>query len=256
MPHFEIRPAEYAEVQGLRDLYRQEANVQIVRDSALVRGFAQAYLIRVEGHLAGYGAVGTRYNTGNVLEFYTVPHVRSHAMTIFRELLDASHATHIQAQTNMPLMLMMLYDCAHNITTDAILFQDTLTSRLDCPQATFRPITASEKPLIFEHTQEPVGEWGIEANGAIVATGGFLTHYNPPYADIFMEVAESARRQGVGSYLVQELKRICYEAGKKPAARCGPDNLASRRTLEKAGFLVCGRLLVGEVSTVGNINRK
>ena len=58
-------------------------------------------------------------------------------------------------------------------------------------------------------------------------------------------------QQGFGSYLVQELKRVCYEAGKKPAARCNADNVASRRTLQKAGFLPCGRLLVGDVTPSG-----
>ena len=29
------------------------------------------------------------------------------------------------------------------------------------------------------------------------------------------------RQQGFGSYLVQEIKRPCYEMGKIPAARCG-----------------------------------
>jgi RimJ/RimL family protein N-acetyltransferase len=81
----------------------------------------------------------------------------------------------------------------------------------------------------------------------VVATGGFLSHYNPPYGDIYMEVAEPFRRMGFGSYLIQELKRVCCEAGKKPAARCNPDNLASRRALEKAGLLPCGHFLVGEV---------
>jgi GNAT superfamily N-acetyltransferase len=62
-----------------------------------------------------------------------------------------------------------------------------------------------------------------------------------------MEVSEPARRRGVGSYLVQELKCCAYEAGKRPSARCDPDNVASRRTLQKAGFLPCARLLVGDV---------
>jgi GNAT superfamily N-acetyltransferase len=62
-----------------------------------------------------------------------------------------------------------------------------------------------------------------------------------------MEVAEPFRRRGLGSYLVQELKRVCYEAGKRPAARCNPTNEASRSTLQKAGFLPCGRLLTGKV---------
>jgi hypothetical protein len=46
---------------------------------------------------------------------------------------------------------------------------------------------------------------------------------------------------------VQELKRICYEMGKIPAARCNVANAASRRTLQKAGMLPCGRILLGEV---------
>jgi hypothetical protein len=77
------------------------------------------------------------------------------------------------------------------------------------------------------HHHEPVGDWVVESQGAVVATGGFYCHYNPPYGDIFTEVAEPARLQGFGSYLVQELKRACYEAGKKPAAGCNPGNLAS-----------------------------
>ena len=63
----------------------------------------------------------------------------------------------------------------------------------------------------------------VEADGSVVTTGGAYYHYNPPYGDIFMEVSEPARRQGFGSYLVQEVKRVCYETGKKPAARCAPE---------------------------------
>jgi len=98
---------------------------------------------------------------------------------------------------------------------------------------------------MFPHKHEGIGDWVVEARGAVVATGGFLCHYNPPYDDIFMEVAEPERRRGFGSYLVQEVKRVCYEAGKKPAARCNPANIASRLTLQKAGLLPCGRLLAG-----------
>ena len=93
-----------------------------------------------------------------------------------------------------------------------------------------------------------MGEWVVEANGAIVATGGFLCHYNPPYGDLFMEVDESYRRRGFGSYVLQELKRICYEMGKTPASRCNVSNVASRNTLQKAGLLPCARLLQGEVA--------
>jgi RimJ/RimL family protein N-acetyltransferase len=74
-----------------------------------------------------------------------------------------------------------------------------------------------------------------------------LFHYNPPYGDIYMEVDAPFRRHGVGTFLVQELKRLCYEEGRIPAARCSPANLASRRTLQRAGFAPCGHILTAAV---------
>ena len=229
----------------MRGLYRQEANCQIIHDSFLSRGLADPYLILVEGRVGGYGAVSNRYDKGRLMEFYTTPHVRGLALPMFRELLAASQATHVEAQTNLPLMLLMLYDCAKNITTESLLFHDAFDTHLACPDGVFRPATSDDAASGFSHRHEPVGDWVVEADGAIVATGGFYCHYNPPYGDVFMEVTEPARRRGFGSYLVQEVKRVCYEAGKRPAARCSPTNVASRQTLQKAGFLPCGRRLVG-----------
>ena len=245
--NIQARPAEYRDVEALRGLYRQELNCQIVRDSFLPRGLADPYLILIEGRVSGYGAVSNKYDKGRIVEFYTLPNARGSAAPMFRKLLITSQATHIEAQTNNPLMLLMLFDFAKDITAENVLFHDAFSSHLACPNSLFRHVTPEDAGKIFPHQHQPVGEWIIESGAAIVASGGFLCHYNPPYGDIYMEVAEPARMQGFGSYLVQELKRVCYEAGKKPAARCNPDNLGSRRTLEKAGLLPCGRLLAGEV---------
>ena len=88
----------------------------------------------------------------------------------------------------------------------------------------------------------------LEIDGAVAAKGGILFHYNRPYGDIYREVAEPSRQRGLGSYLVQELKRVCYEKGSVPCARCNPENIASRKTLQKAGFAPCGHLLTGTLS--------
>ena len=58
----------------------------------------------------------------------------------------------------------------------------------------------------------------IEVEGQVAATGGILFHYNRPFGDIYMEVAEPFRRRGFGSFLVQELKRVCYGGGHVPEA--------------------------------------
>jgi RimJ/RimL family protein N-acetyltransferase len=67
------------------------------------------------------------------------------------------------------------------------------------------------------------------------------------YGDIWMEVAEAFRGRGFGTYLVQELKRICREGGHVAFARCNTGNVASRRTLQKAGFVPCAHLLHGKL---------
>jgi hypothetical protein len=62
-----------------------------------------------------------------------------------------------------------------------------------------------------------------------------------------MEVGEAFLRQGWGALMVQELKRATYGLGQIPCARCNPANLASRRTLQRAGFAPRGEILVGSL---------
>jgi GNAT superfamily N-acetyltransferase len=91
-------------------------------------------------------------------------------------------------------------------------------------------------------------EWRLDLNGEVVATGGILFHYNRPYGDIYMDVTEPHRRRGFGAYVVQELKRAAYELGVIPAARCNTTNVASRKTLQKAGLVPYANILTGTIA--------
>jgi GNAT superfamily N-acetyltransferase len=244
----EVSRVEVGDITELRELYRQEMNCQIRYDSYSGRGFSDAYLIRVGGRTAGYGLVAHRHESDTVHEFYLFPAYRAAALPMFRQLLEVSQATRICGQSNDRWMLLMLYDCAANVTSDTILFADAFPTHLTCPTGILRRVADADQEHLFEHKHEPVGDWMIESDGVAVATGGALFHYNPPYGDLFMEVHEAHRQRGYGSYLVQELKRICYEMGKIPAARCNVSNAASRNTLQKAGMLPCGRILLGDVA--------
>lgn len=241
----EVRKCEAREVEPFRELYRHEANCQIVHDAGLRRGFADPYWIDIDGRFAGYGAVFTKHYVGRVMEFYTFPAFRTLALPMFGEMLAASQAVEIEAQTNMPLALEMLCSYATNIEPESLLFYDAWTTALPGPTERFRRRRSGETST---NGSEPEGDWVIDIDGVIVSNGGFLTHYNPPYGDVYMETAEPFRRQGFGSFLVQEIKRVCYESGKKPSARCNPTNVASQRTLERAGFRVVGQMLAGKVS--------
>ncbi len=57
-----VERTEYTAIESLRASYRSEAGCQIIHDSTLRRGMADAYLIRIDGELAGYGGVWTRFD--------------------------------------------------------------------------------------------------------------------------------------------------------------------------------------------------
>ena len=165
---------------------------------------------------------------------------------MFRKLLAACSAEYIECQSNELLLSSMLFEFSSSVSSDVVLFDDHSVTEHAVPGAIFRPRKNNDE--IFEHGTEPVGDYVIDLKGEVIATGGFLSHYNPPFSDLYMEVREDCRRRGIGTLLVQEVKKECYLAGRVPAARCGIKNAASRATLVKAGLRVCGFMLLGRVA--------
>lgn len=251
-PLIDVVPAPVDDIAEMRSSYRLEMACQIVHDSWHRRGFTNSFLCRLDGEVVGYGAVGGVGSAAkNVIkEFYLRRRARQMARLFFRALIAASDARSIDVQTNDLLLTSMFFDFATNWTSDTILFADAATTALELPPGVrLRAVTDADRAAIFTHTIEPVGDWALECDGVLAATGGLLFHYNPPYGDIYMEVAAPYRRRGFGSYLVQELKRICRHTGNIPGARCGVTNQASRGALERAGMLPCARILRGALGT-------
>ena len=211
-----VEGTNFAELASLRTLHRQDATCQIVRDSILPRGLADAYMIRLGDRPVGYGGVWNEHFPGRVMEFYLLPEYRDKAAAWFRELLLLSGATQIEAQTNMPRLYAMLRKFAVNETEEHILFEDGPPTGLTLPGSEFRRRRPSDVGL--------EGEWVVHKDGEVLGAGGILDHYNPPYGDVYMAVTTQARGRGIGRYLVQELRRVCLEGGLIPAARCDPSN--------------------------------
>ncbi len=232
-----VRPVAYQEIVPFRDARRSEAGCQMVRDSILPRGLAEPFLISVGNRPVGYGAVWNAHFPGRAMEFFVSSEWWADASALFREFLVSSRATHVEAQTNMPMMSALAAEFAADLAVENLLFEDGPDTFLTCADAEFRARREGDVGLD--------GEWVVERGGDVIAAGGVLHHYNPPFADLYIAVEPSARREGVGSYLVQELRRACRESGGTPAARCDPGNAASRRTLVRGGMLECGQLVAG-----------
>jgi GNAT superfamily N-acetyltransferase len=239
-------------VRSLRTRYRQEMNCQIVKDSIHTRaGWSMTYALGVDETLAGFGTVaiaGPWTGKPTILEFYVLPEHRARAFDLFEAFLDASGARLMEIQSNDLLLAAMLHTFARDVTTEAIVFRDGITTALEVNGAVLQPLTSDEevRAAIDERAGGP--EFLLQVDGTPAGKGGVLFHYNRPYGDVYMEIDEAFRGRGLGAYLVQELKRQAYELGSIPAARCSPHNRASRKTLQRAGFIPYAHILNGTIN--------
>ena len=240
--------AKLKHIQPLRALFLQETNFQIRYNACHERGWTDSYLLKIDDVAVGYGSIKGRETADRdtAFEFYVIPFFRKLSSLLFRELLAASGVTYVECQSNDRLLSSMLYEFARDIRADVVLFEDHAVTEHVMPDAVIRLRRNGDR--VFEHKVEPVGDYVVVLREEVVATGGFMLHYNMPFADLFMEVREGCRRRGFGSLLLQEVKKECYLAGRVPAARTGLENTASRATLIKAGLRVCGFMLTGHIA--------
>ena len=246
-----VRQASYDEIAALREDFRREMGNLIVHDSIHVRpGWSDEYVVQDRDRTIGYGSIavsGPWRGKPTVYEFYLESEFRTRAFEIFDQLLAVSAAVAFEVQTSDALSTIMALTHARDIGSERIVFRDGETTAHNANGATLRCITPPEEIRAAIAERQGGGEWVVEVGGTIVARGGMLFHYNLPYADLYMDVDEAFRRRGIGTYLVQELKRICYELGAVPGARCSTTNEPSRRTLQRAGFVPFAHILFGSL---------
>lgn len=244
-------PATARAVLPLRVRYRQEMKGQIVHDSIHRRdGWTVTYLLTWNGVTAGFGSTaieGPWKDKPSIFEFYVMPEHRARVFDLFEALLAASGARFMEIQSSDVLLNVMLHTYAIGIASEKIVFHDALTTDLPACGAILQRLTPDPQTRNAIAQRQGGAEYQLLLDGAPVATGGLMFHYNVPYADIYMDTGEPFRRRGFGSYLVQELKRSAYELGSVPCARCSPANLASRKTLQKAGLVPFAHMLTGSL---------
>jgi GNAT superfamily N-acetyltransferase len=244
----DVTKVSLKDILHLRILFLQESNFQIRYNACHDRGWTDSYVITYNKEKIGYGSIKGNENLGDrntIFEFYIIPSFRKLSSAAFLKLLHSSNASFIECQSNDFALTSLLFVYGYNIVSDVILFEENITTDLKLDKILFRK--RNENDVVFEHKAEPIGEYVLEVNKEIVGTGGFLLHYNIPFADLYMEVKEDYRRKGFGSFLIQELKKECYISGRVPAARTGKENVASKATLIKAGLKIAGFMLLGQV---------
>lgn len=239
------------DIFALRALRRKEMNCQIVHDSIHRRkGWTQTFQFSTDGDLIGFGSIaidGPWKDRTTAFEFYVIPKRRNCIFEVFEIFIEASRTRFLEVQSNDTLLTAMLHTYARDIQSEKIIFEDQLTTHMVLSNALLIPSIANNQLQNFIENRSGGPEWHLVLKDQTIGSGGLLFHYNRPYCDLYMEIFPTFRNKGHGSYLVQELKKIAYQLMSVPCARCNPSNIASRKALQKSGFIPCAHLLKGSL---------
>ncbi|HTF20753.1 MAG TPA: hypothetical protein VK658_21920 [Chryseolinea sp.] len=231
------------DIQGLRTLFLNEMKAQFIHDKCHLYGWSDDYLFRVDGISVGYGCIwgiDRRQDRDTIFEFFILPGYRHHQRLFMQELIRVSGVTNLECQTNDPNTSKVFFENATCIEVQSILFNDSFSTHWSIPGLKLENKTSAQ-----ELSRELKLELTMQDD--IVGSGGLMLNYNLPFADVYVDVPELHRRQGYGSFIVQEAKRMAYAMGRVPAARCRVSNIISKGMLSRAGFRPCGYWLLGKV---------
>lgn len=260
-----------AQIQSLKDSYLR--SLVFPMDSywhSAVVGQAPHWQIEVDGQLAGYFAARP---DKRLLQFFVTGPFLPMASELFAFIIKGEHVRTASAGTFEPTYLAHCLDHQRHIEIRSYLFQDhkQVKPRLDSyPSAQFRRASAADAKNLalffgqndeYEDTEAITTGYGSRLNYAnslidqgqvfilvkeneIIGSGECrISTKQPPYADLGMISGKRHRRRGIGAYILAKLKQQCYEQGAEPICSCAADNLPSRKTIEKAGFITQHRLL-------------
>ena len=193
-----------------------------------------------------------------LLRFHLLADYQTRAQEIFRWIISTYNIRHAIASTIEPLYFSLCLDLQQSIELHSYLFRDHIPVELppDLSESMFRKAHKSELEDIvrfYQANKEGSGEWigeflrtHLKREGlfvlfdrqTFVATGEYIpSQKQPPYADLGMVVARAHRGRGLGSLMLVLLKKHCYQNGKKPICSCEAANSASKKAIEKAGFV-------------------
>ncbi|MDQ2904087.1 MAG: GNAT family N-acetyltransferase [Chloroflexota bacterium] len=217
--------------------------------------------IRDQGQHVGYFCTDSN---NDLLRFHLVKDYQVRAQEIFHWLVS-THAIHYAiASTIEPLYFSLCLDMQHGIALHSYLFRDhtRVEPSASLNKSTFRKAQKSELDDIvrfYRANTEGPGDW-IEAflharlnreelfvmddQQTLVSTGECIpSQKQAPYADLGMVVAQAYRGRGLGSSMLIHLKKHCYASGWQPICSCAAGNHASRKAIEKAGFISDQRMV-------------
>lgn len=230
--------------------YAQEYYLEILKKSA------QIFQINRQSTPAGYFYLSS---DGRLLEYYLASEWVNETDSLFGTILDKFRVKKALCKSFDECLLSCCYGFHKDSKSIGILFREyQKKSPVHPPDALSirRANIADETAIIavneevFDHPSE-VAQY-IAANQIFLFEKkndlvgfGIYTRTIPdrPEHDVGMLVLPAYRKKGYGQFIIQYLVDYCFQNAWKPTSGCAIENIASRKCLEKSGFITRHRLL-------------
>jgi GNAT superfamily N-acetyltransferase len=215
-----------------------------------------SWSIAFDSREIGYAVV---HGADTLVELHVTTAELRRLQPAFEELVKACGVTRILAKSFDATMLFAAFSRQRQVRTVGLLYRVIADSRFE-EDAGVRVRAATHDDLagllrlgadFFDgpsDVEDYIGCDGLmiyEARDGAPLGAGVMKRVvaGRDDIDIGMVVDPERRRSGYGAYIVAHLKAYCLGRGWRPICGCSIDNVASQRTLERAGFASRHRLL-------------
>ena len=215
--------------------------------------------IYLDGSLIGYAVIN---DENQLLQFYLTPIHLANGESIFKNFVDQRNIQSGIVGTNNPQFLSLTLHFTANIQVHSYLFRAYHPVDIATKNGELKECQKEDLESVINFCHYSIGapkEWlavylgnlierkeifFLEKDDTIIGTCEVRKSKTAPqYADIGMIVSPDFRKQGYGTFLLHEAKKIAIQQGRIPICSCEKDNLGSLKAIHNAGFVSTYRLL-------------
>ena len=263
-----------SDLQCLRELQVNElrGTAQDGTEEGILTYNADFVRIANNKELIGYACIGTYgIYKDMILEFYIICKYRIDSAEIIKQVINTYKCKKwlVNTQDFFAFPLILDLQLKYDIDAYKFAFADSTGIEFNIRQEITIEVTTLEEinevyPLVMQDRFYTGGDisslyptifdnemYSMRKNGRLIGVGFIsVSKRTPRYADIAMIIDREYRQNGYGVFLVRTLVAKCRLLNLIPTAVCDVSNIASRMSLEKAGFHLDGCLLLVKVDDI------
>ncbi|NLT51658.1 MAG: GNAT family N-acetyltransferase [Ignavibacteria bacterium] len=247
--NFFAEKTEYSAIRLMREKYLQSIPYSQELFLEFKIRFGQYFLItEINNSVAGYIVTDSE---NVLLEFYVENKYLFFCEEVFDNIFSQLKIKSVYCKSFDSILLKCCFAKLNHYQLSGHLFRDYSGEPCSVTDLNMKPANSSDKSLLlsindnFFENSEDLDYWLTE-NSLYIFTNpqgiigcGLLHKINQfyDYYDLGMLVNPIFQKQGYGTKIVKSLVNYCQTNNWKPVCGCAAENIASRKTLEKAGFI-------------------